>query len=886
MRSILLALLLGSVLVTAGQNNFYDAQYLASLTPNQKNDLALFLTDANQMTADQKATYTKRATKLGDLSEEEIATMKACNDFLKADVSGHLFSNELQRDLLNTPLLRKVLAKLAVTVDMAQQGLGFTSDNSLPVATPGGGGLGNALSRLSSTDFQSMLIDATATYLAESFKQDAVYTFFSKAQDELKKYPEFISLFPKSYDKISKLDPFNFNDLGNSWKQAFESDVQVLPASFRDLIKNGPGNTWYGKLNRTPFFTYYSYSVDILQLLVKGYHPLEILETLDKQYTQNVAIQSLDEYQGIIHFVNMLQAGLQDTAKAKGSNGSNAWISFNQLKELNTPKEQLYFFALLYQQDRSFFDEPRQLGNQIKTAILKNEPATLKKALGYFPDLLILLNQVENSVTDINQAKSQKQNSTELISTYIKNVLGILKQTNSLLTKFGVDPQLTGKIAKYLGYGDMGYTLYQDVVAKNYPALIDNSLQLIDSIAGNHNFASLLAGCLPAMMADYNLILAAGGKANVNLEAFTELVTVNWTGQGVLGENLLDAAKAAVGYNSIVDQGTKAACDNAIEKFSILISKSNTIIFHGSDPLALAASLLDAYNLVYVALAKAKIDAPTLIPIIVACINSDGIDKNVLDRQIRALPEYKAMDSASKVAVNIAINGLNGLVDRVNDTLKANSVIFNRVLKVAATIYKYGKIVALVANAQSSEDLKTVIKTYVMPSGSFSIQRSSVNTLTISAMVGAIGAAESDNNNIFSTIRPNVGLTAPIGLEWSFAKGADKATKHVYLDKNGNTHYLTGVSHSLFLQVFDIIAPINYRLTKDSGSLPSKITLAQIFSPGISYNWGLKDLPFDLGAGLQYTPSLRTIGATLQANSLRLFFRISWVKPLIPIHIW
>jgi hypothetical protein len=100
-------------------------------------------------------------------------------------------------------------------------------------------------------------------------------------------------------------------------------------------------------------------------------------------------------------------------------------------------------------------------------------------------------------------------------------------------------------------------------------------------------------------------------------------------------------------------------------------------------------------------------------------------------------------------------------------------------------------------------------------------------------------------------------------------------TKQPYLDDNGKAHYLTGATHGLFVQVFDIAAVVNYRLSSDSSSssLPQKILLSKVFSPGITYNLGIKNCPFDIGIGAKYTPELRKIGSDLQANSVRLFIR-------------
>jgi hypothetical protein len=225
----------------------------------------------------------------------------------------------------------------------------------------------------------------------------------------------------------------------------------------------------------------------------------------------------------------------------------------------------------------------------------------------------------------------------------------------------------------------------------------------------------------------------------------------------------------------------------------------------------------------------------------------------------------------------IAISGLN------TDLMNSNGELFKRFLKFISYINKYGKAISNIANAQNSDELKIIIKNYVLPSGSYAIQRTSLSTFTIATHVGVNMGVEA--NGKWNHFAANIGLTVPIGFELTRGRKSDSKTKYQYLDDKGKMNYLTGASRGLFLQVFDIAAVVNYRLTSDTGSLPQKILLKQIFSPGLSYNFGIKNSPFDIGIGIQYTPDLRKIGNDLQANSYRFFIRFSWSKPLIPLYI-
>lgn len=773
--------------VAYGQNAFYDAQTLASITQEQQNKLKSGFIDPRK----------------DKFSEEELMAIDQLNNFLNPKSA--IFSNtSLDRQLLNHRLIAQILAKIKYIIDQEEKsklGLPGTAEWKSGTSTASsflGLFSGNSISKLGSADFQTMLIDATSTYIAKSFKEDMTYMFFTKFKRKLDSIPGVRYLLPESYKIIAKIDPFNFKDLGSSWKVAFEKDIQNVPVNFQSFVNLNQNIPWCQKIYSSKFYNYYNYSVDIIDPLIKGYHPVEILDILDAKYNPpSSSVRKYNGYKSLVHFINLLQSNLQDSTKhSSDKQYENLWISFNQLKELNTAKKRLYFCALIYLQDRSFFDND-SLGHEIKNILM--DGANQQNFINSLNNLLILFNQVEEEVKDIKAAKAEKKETKELVKVYMKNVLSIMDSSSTFLKK--ISPQttmldsLTKGVDSCLKYSNKAYRLYEAIVIKNYPGVIDQTIDLLSSFDQNSSaMSSMVWG-------------AISGQTS-------ELTTLNSICAGIYGAGI------------------------PVKKVQYFLLQSIHFNMISSDEFNVSVKQF---------------------------INYDKINDPVIKRQVDA-----SLTSAAQI---IAV-----LNKKLSAVVQSNGFTFY--LKTISTLNRYGKVIASIATAENSEDLEIIIKNYIATPSSYAIQRTSLSTISIATHVGlSLGAEGSDK---WEKFKPNVGLTVPLGFEFTWGRTSSSKTNIPYLTDDNKVKYLTGSSRGIFLQVFDLAAVVNYRLGGDSSSsLPQKILLKQVFSPGLTYNFGIKNSPFAVSFGGQYTPQLRKIGSDLQANSIRLFVRISWDKPLL-----
>ncbi len=145
--------------------------------------------------------------------------------------------------------------------------------------------------------------------------------------------------------------------------------------------------------------------------------------------------------------------------------------------------------------------------------------------------------------------------------------------------------------------------------------------------------------------------------------------------------------------------------------------------------------------------------------------------------------------------------------------------------------------------ADSARKIKQVLHNYAAPPRSYRAIRQSSNSVSLASFPGLYAGYESHSASSTNEKGQGVfGITAPIGVSVAFGN----STK----DKS---------SFAVFLSLVDIGAALTYRWSNDSTDLPQKVSLGQIFSPGLFGVVGFKNSPLALKLGTQYLPQLRSI---------------------------
>ncbi|TCN53081.1 hypothetical protein EV142_10964 [Flavobacterium circumlabens] len=176
-----------------------------------------------------------------------------------------------------------------------------------------------------------------------------------------------------------------------------------------------------------------------------------------------------------------------------------------------------------------------------------------------------------------------------------------------------------------------------------------------------------------------------------------------------------------------------------------------------------------------------------------------------------------------------------------------------------------------VVAAKTSDEIKAVIANYAEPVQSYKVIRKSYFSAALSAYPGLYCGTESNNQTktkLFSNF--TYGVTAPIGL--AFGSGNS--------DRDSS-------SITAFLSILDIGAALSYRSENTTTDIPDKITLAQIFAPGVHFVYGIKNSPLALKVGYQYAPQLRDISTeSITVEDASVWRLTAGISVDIPIYIF
>ena len=200
----------------------------------------------------------------------------------------------------------------------------------------------------------------------------------------------------------------------------------------------------------------------------------------------------------------------------------------------------------------------------------------------------------------------------------------------------------------------------------------------------------------------------------------------------------------------------------------------------------------------------------------------------------------------SQFSVNIDVNSLD--------------TIFEKASGAGDALFKYGTFMALLVEANSSDEVAGAIEAFALPAGSARIKRESAFNVSLNAYCGLFYGYEKIKGvdggvkeiNLEFDKWNSYGVSAPIGI----AISAGNILKGV--EKNW--------SHTLFLSVVDIGALAAFRFTDDDVESVPEIKLKDIVSPGIFYSLGIPRSPISINVGYQMGPLLREINIEDNAN--------------------
>lgn len=457
-----------------GQTAFYEAQYLAK---TDKATIQVIINENSQI----------------NLSKYEQKVLEAYSNFLNQPFGGNIGKLDIKAlgsaiEKYNAFLENKRQQELATL-----QG-GFKKDDYvaaafLPLISSIAGG-----SFSMGPDQQTKIIDGITKYYAEEFRKAQLLTYMQTFKSTIGKYGEMQVLFPQTYSKLLSADPSRFPDLGNEYKDIFNSDLKMIP---EHLIKHIDNHTAKGneklekslqwlkeanlkKIKASKYYQSFKFSADVGQKLINNYHPVDLFNFLDdKYYSSDLILSSSKASEKIVlalHGLNLLQRNLLDTTKRETTAFKNAWINLQTLQALDTKEEWTYFAGLLYQQDKAFFNKfIWQTTNVSLQNITDEQIKILKKRVYTILTALVELQDFRSNLKD--------DNLRENFSTYMDLVNKAMLSAN-YFTEQEFTTENYSKFNKLAGYT---MNVYDNARKKDYNNTFYYTLEILNELMGEND---------------------------------------------------------------------------------------------------------------------------------------------------------------------------------------------------------------------------------------------------------------------------------------------------------------------------------------------------------------------------------------------------------------
>lgn len=483
----------------------------ADWSPNRKNEDP----EVDQIIVQWKLdSYTDRINSIKangfKLSDEERFKLEAIDSFIKTP-----FGAGSVPDLSILPQVRAKFEDFVRSLSSKDKSnlntvgviLGYDATTRLSGAGSDGGRLTGSTLSLPGTiasavapgaAFQSQLIDALGTFIATRFKEEVTATYLNRFKEWVGKIPEIQTLLPHTWQLFDTEDPFEYVSLGQKWRTAFHEDLKEIPINLRDLIwKSKPGERWNNLKQKTAFH-FIDLGVTLGDKMARGLHPSEILQHLEDRFSPVLnkgRNNALDEsIFRSVHLLNLLQKNFLDTTKATNGQFDFVWIHFDDLAQLDMPKEREYFSALLYRQDRDLFDELFAKGSIFTDAAGWKEKVSAKKTdslsadakqlyhnfeifLGHTKEFLNLLREVENQIKAFKTALNAGEKAPELFEKYSRAFFDLLRDFDKMYSDISGKGSLINP--KVFTYTDIALDIYGSIVRKDFHEVISGITRLI-----------------------------------------------------------------------------------------------------------------------------------------------------------------------------------------------------------------------------------------------------------------------------------------------------------------------------------------------------------------------------------------------------------------------
>jgi hypothetical protein len=193
---------------------------------------------------------------------------------------------------------------------------------------------------------------------------------------------------------------------------------------------------------------------------------------------------------------------------------------------------------------------------------------------------------------------------------------------------------------------------------------------------------------------------------------------------------------------------------------------------------------------------------------------------------------------------------------------------------------EYGYFVAGLIDAETAEEIESLLNGIADPPGSSRLKRKKKTTVALNSYLGVSYGQETWNQastqteETFGSLAP----TLPLGVSISRLLGRERIK--VFDDPERPPEVRHGSSVTLFVSLIDLGSMFTYRFD-DTNLGDPELTLKNVFKPGVQLHYNLPKSPFYFGVGAQYGPHFRDDnGNQITVQSTRFFFNFGVDVPV------
>jgi hypothetical protein len=327
--------------------------------------------------------------------------------------------------------------------------------------------------------------NAIASLMIDRAKQELTLAFFNHLQEFSKKYPEFQTLFPKTYDKMRNLLTYTYPQMLPALRASFFEDLQQIGYNLEAVLELP---RFKPLMDRFPEIRMAAATLKLIHDLEKGKTADKVLAEVDNYATQiendttlmKNASPPFKNLLATVHFSRIFSESLRSTT------GKTIWITAAEAKGLISDElECRLYLGLLWEK----LNSRKPALTYYLDSKHPEKADTLKNLLGANAGNILLFQTKLSQFID-QGAKVQaawdtiyakgpgvKPNKDEYYN-FINTSLDAIDYAFSLVKI--IDPRLQAD--DYLAIARKSNTLYKDIYSKQYTQAVSDGLDVISSV--------------------------------------------------------------------------------------------------------------------------------------------------------------------------------------------------------------------------------------------------------------------------------------------------------------------------------------------------------------------------------------------------------------------